>query len=96
MQMLLYYVSQLTSMRLYSTRDTHALTYDTAIMTYLIIMMIQTELLPPWQRGLCFGSIGLSVCFVVCLSVDNITKKVINGFGSNFMEGSWVVQGRIH
>ena len=32
------------------------------------------------------------VCLFVCLSVDNITQKVMNGIGWNFMEGSWVVQ----
>ena len=42
---------------------------------YVIIrapIVIQADfiyLLPPWQRRLCFGSVGLSVC----LSVDNIT-----------------------
>ena len=28
-----------------------------------------------------FGSVGLSVCLSVCLFVDNITQKVINGLG---------------
>ena len=28
-----------------------------------------------------FGSVGLSVCLFVCLSVDNITQKVMNGLG---------------
>ena len=37
---------------------------------------------------------SLSVCLSVCLSVDNITQKVMNGLGWNFMDGSWVVQGR--
>ena len=32
------------------------------------------------------------VCLSICLSVDNITQKVMNGFGRNFMEVSWVVQ----
>ena len=39
-------------------------------------------------------SVCLSVCLFVCLSVDNITQKVMNGLGWNFMDGSWVVQGR--
>ena len=30
----------------------------------------------------------------VCLFVDNITQKIMNGLGPKFMEGSWVVQGR--
>ena len=34
------------------------------------------------------------VCLSVCLSVDNITQKDMNGLGWNFMEGSWVVQWR--
>ena len=34
------------------------------------------------------------VSLFVCLSVDNITHKVMNGLGWNFMDGSWVVQGR--
>ena len=38
--------------------------------------------------------VSLSVCLFVCLSVDNITQKVMNGLGWNFMDGSWVVQGR--
>ena len=35
------------------------------------------------KRGYVFGSVacgGLSVCLFVCLLVDNITQKVINGF----------------
>ena len=28
------------------------------------------------------------VCLFVCLSVDNITQKVMNGLGRNFMDGS--------
>ena len=36
--------------------------------------------------------VRLSVCPSVCLFVDNITQKVMNGFGCNLMEGSWVVQ----
>ena len=39
-------------------------------------------------------SVCLSVCLFVCLSVDNITQKVMNGLGWNFMDGSWVIQGR--
>ena len=35
----------------------------------------------------------LSVC-LFCLSVNNITQKVMNGLGWNFMDGSWVVQVR--
>ena len=34
------------------------------------------------------------VSLSVCLSVDNTTQKVMNGLGWNFMDGSWVVQGR--
>ena len=33
-------------------------------------------LLPPWQRRLCFWW-----GWFVCLSVDNITQKVMNGLG---------------
>ena len=49
------------------------------------------------KRGYVFGSVGLSVflsvsLFVCLLFVDNITQKVMNGLGWNFMEGSWVVQ----
>ena len=51
-------------------------------------------LLPPWQKEVVFGSIGLSVCPSVCLFVDSITQKVMNGLGWNCMEGSWVVQWR--
>ena len=40
------------------------------------------------KGGYVFGSIGLSVC----LFVDNITQKVMNGLGGNFMERFWVVQ----
>ena len=40
------------------------------------------------KGGYVFSSIGLSVC----LFVDNITKKLVNGLGWNFVEGSWVVQ----
>ena len=33
------------------------------------------------KGGYVFGSVGLSVCLFVCLSVDNITQKVMNGLG---------------
>ena len=33
------------------------------------------------KGGYVFGSIGLSVCSFVCLSVDNIAQKVMNGLG---------------
>ena len=46
------------------------------------------------KGGYVFGSVGLFVCLSVCLSVDNITQKVMNGLGWNFMEGSWIVQWR--
>ena len=42
------------------------------------------------KGGYVFGSVGLSVC----LSVNNITQKVMNGLEWNFMDGSWVVQVR--
>ena len=32
------------------------------------------------------------VCLSVCLSVNNITQKVMNGLGGNFMDWSWVAQ----
>ena len=35
-------------------------------------------LLPPWEGGYV---LGLSVCLSVCLVVDNITQKVMNGLG---------------
>ena len=38
--------------------------------------------------------VSLFVCLFVCLSVDNITQKVMNELGWNFMDGSWVLQGR--
>ena len=41
------------------------------------------------KGGYAFGSVGLSVWLFV-----DITHKVMNGFGWNFMEGSWVVQWR--
>ena len=40
------------------------------------------------KGGYVFGGVGLSVC----LFVDNITQKVMNGLGRNFRAGSWVVQ----
>ena len=47
---------------------------------------------------ICLGQGGLrslsASSLFVCLSVDNITQKVMNGLGWNFMDGSWVVQGR--
>ena len=43
------------------------------------------------KGGYVFGSVGLSVC----LSVDSITQKVMDGLEWNFMEGSWVVQWMI-
>ena len=42
--------------------------------------------------GYVFGSVGLSVSLYVCLFVDNVTQKAINGLGWKFMEESWVVQ----
>ena len=33
------------------------------------------------KGGYIFGSVGLSVCLFVCLFVDNITQKVMNGLG---------------
>ena len=44
---------------------------------------------PPWQRRLCFSSVGLclSVCLFACLFVDNITQNVINGLGWNLWRG---------
>ena len=33
------------------------------------------------KGGYVFGSVGLSVCLFVCLSVDNITQKVMNELG---------------
>ena len=33
------------------------------------------------KGGYVFGSVGLFVCLSVCLSVDNITQKVMNGLG---------------
>ena len=33
------------------------------------------------KGGYVFGSVGLSVCLFVCLSVNNITQKVMNGLG---------------
>ena len=33
------------------------------------------------KGGYVFGSVGYFVCLSVCLSVDNITQKVINGLG---------------
>ena len=33
------------------------------------------------KGGYVLGSVGLSVCLFVCLSVDNITQKVMNGLG---------------
>ena len=48
--------------------------------------------LPPYLLGkggyFLVALISLSVCLFVCLSVDNITQKVINGLGLNFMDGS--------
>ena len=47
---------------------------------------------------ICLGQGGLrslsASSLFICLSVDNITQKVMNGLGWNFMDGSWVVQGR--
>ena len=40
------------------------------------------------KGGYVFGYIGLFVCPSVCLLVDNITQKVMNGLGWNLMEGS--------
>ena len=37
--------------------------------------------LPLCQGGYVFGSVGLSVCLFICLFVDNITQKVMNGWG---------------
>ena len=33
------------------------------------------------KGGYVFGSVGWLVCLFVCLSVDNITQKVMNGLG---------------
>ena len=33
------------------------------------------------KLGYVFGGVGLFVCLSVCLSVDNITQKVMNGLG---------------
>ena len=33
------------------------------------------------KGGYVFGSVGLSVCLFVCLSVNDITQKVMNGLG---------------
>ena len=46
--------------------------------------MPKSLLLPPWQRRLCFGSVGLSICLSVWLFVLFVC----------FTEGSWVVQWR--
>ena len=47
---------------------------------------VMANLLPPWhyllgKGGYVFGIVGLSVCLSVCLSVNNITQKVMNGLG---------------
>ena len=47
----------------------------------LLTTYVTVSSLPPWQRRLCFGSVGLSVCLSVCLSVGYIAQKVTNGLG---------------
>ena len=55
------------------------------VRTYYPYLYFTSHLLPPWQRtfyllgkgGYVFGGVGLSVC----LFVDNITQKVMNGSG---------------
>ena len=32
--------------------------------------------------------VSLSICLFVCLAVDNITQKLMNGLGYNFTDGS--------
>ena len=49
-------------------------------------------LLPPWQKEVMI--LVALVCLFVCLLVDNITQKLINGLGGNCMAGSRMVQWR--
>ena len=65
-------------------RQTHATKNITSFAKEVIITSLAKEVM----------FLVVSVCLFVCLSVDNITKKVMNGLGWNFMEGSWVVQWR--
>ena len=44
------------------------------------------------QGGYAFGSVGLFVFLLVCLSVSNITQKVTNGLQWHFTDGSGVVK----
>ena len=80
--------------------------FEASALTTVLVMQRYTQtrwiatLLPPWQSyllgkgGYVFGSVGLSVCLSVCLFVDNVTQKVVNGLGWSFMAWSWVVKWR--
>ena len=51
-----------------------------------VIMMCLGLLLPPWQRRLFLVAL---VCLSVCLSVRNITQRVMNRFYGEVQGGKW-------